>query len=81
MTFSYPAEVIAEKVADRQTQARIKELEAALSEIRYDLSDVGTLFDGHDELNEHTHEDNANHMERALDRINEIAKAALGGDA
>jgi hypothetical protein len=36
------------------------------------LSDVGLLFDGHDECNEDTHEENAKLMEAALDRIYEL---------
>lgn len=42
-----------------------------------DLSNVGGLFDGHDELNEYTHEANANLMEHALDRIFGIAEDAI----
>lgn len=42
------------------------------------LSDVGELFDGHDELNEDTHEENAQLMSSALDRINELVLQTLG---
>lgn len=38
------------------------------------LSDVGLLFDGHDECNEDTHEENTKLMESALDRIYELVK-------
>lgn len=41
----------------------------------YQLSDVGDLFDGHDELNEYTCEDNNKLMESALDQIHELAGA------
>lgn len=60
---------------------RVEELESALKTIAYNISDVGILFDGHDELNDHTHKANAQHMEGALDRINEIALAILAGKA
>lgn len=38
------------------------------------MSDVGVLFDGHDELNEFTHEENARLMEKTLDRIKVITR-------
>lgn len=37
-------------------------------------SDVGELFDGHDELNEDTHEANEKLVTGALDTVNEIAR-------
>lgn len=36
------------------------------------LSDVGNLFDGHDELNEFTHEANEKHLTVALGKIHRI---------
>lgn len=40
------------------------------------LSDIGELFDGHDELNEYTHEANEKHLTAALDKIHAIANGA-----
>lgn len=37
-------------------------------------SDVGELFDGHDELNEDTHEGNEKLVTGALDYVNELAR-------
>lgn len=46
-----------------------------------DISDVGLLFDGADHLNEYTHEANEKHVAAALDRINDIARSVLRGEA
>lgn len=79
---TYNIETAVERLqwALRNEQRWTRELEASaqekLNEIA-NLSDVGQLFDGHDECNEHTHEENAKLMEHALDRIFEIVTAAL----
>lgn len=41
-----------------------------------ELSDVGMMWDGHDELNEDTHEANEQHAIGLLDRIYAIATGA-----
>jgi len=43
-------------------------------------SDVGELFDGHDELNEDTHEGNEKLVTGALDHVNEIARGVYVDD-
>lgn len=63
-----------------QLSAQVAGLVSALREIE-PISDVGILFDGNDHLNEFTHEANAQHMERALDRIYAIVVAALDAAA
>ena len=47
------------------------EIQAIIETIRY-LSDIGNLFDGHDELTEITYKANAELMESTLDRIYKI---------
>lgn len=42
-----------------------------------ELSDVGAIFDGHDECNEYTHEINYNLLEHAMDKIHAIVSAPL----
>ena len=37
-----------------------------------ELSDISNLFDGHDELNEHTHQANEKHLASILNRIHKI---------
>lgn len=57
-------------------RAQNRELRETLEDI-HRSSDVGLLFDGHDELNEYTHEDNEKLVTDALDYINEAARKAL----
>lgn len=60
----------AEQIAD------LKERLAKIAE----LSDVGELFDGHDELNEFTFEENEKHVTKRLDRIHAIASGEVTAD-
>lgn len=41
------------------------------------VSNIGELFDGHDELNEYTHEANEKHMEGALNKIYGISTGEI----
>jgi hypothetical protein len=54
----------------------VRPLVNTLQEIRR-RSDVGELFDGHDELNEDTHEGNEKLLTGALDRVNEMARGVF----
>jgi hypothetical protein len=54
-----------------EKDAEIERLKAQLESVRA-LSNVGELFDGMDECNEDTHEENYKVLEGAMDRIYEL---------
>jgi hypothetical protein len=73
-----------------ESQKRIAALEAQVSALTADrarlvrfiwdirnLSEVGNVFDGHDECNEITHDINEQLLTSTLDRINEDVRALL----